>query len=178
MISGQNQKRMFSNLFHFLLSNFMKQIPLTEWKFAIVDDEDYPFLSRLNWIYREAGGRQVLDTALGSFWAQYIPMHFLLIRQRQEWFVRHKNGNWLDNRKENLEMISASFMQQSKKKPKSKISIYKWVWYQHKKWRAEIQQWGKKYYLWVFASEEAAAEAYNKRARELYGEHAYQNVIE
>jgi len=45
------------------------------------------------------------------------------------------------------------------------------------KWRAQIWHNGRHHYLGLFASEDAAARAYNAKARELFGEFAYLNEV-
>ena len=45
------------------------------------------------------------------------------------------------------------------------------------KWRASITQAGKQKHLGYFAEEEAAAQAYNAAAQELFGEWAKLNEI-
>ncbi len=160
----------------------MKQIPLTQGKFAIVDDEDFEFLNRLDWYYESAGQRNITEVAQRNFGRHTVPMHFLLIHQKKEGLIRHINGKGLDNRKENLEIISSSISQQSKRKAEDKLSIYKGVSFQKvnsgKNWKAEITKNKVRYGLGKFATEAEAGQAYNKKAIELYGEFAYQNKIE
>jgi len=57
-------------------------------------------------------------------------------------------------------------------------SIYKGVHLKGSKWRARIHQNRVVYELGAFFDEKDAARAYNKKARELYGDLAYQNIIE
>jgi group I intron endonuclease len=48
----------------------------------------------------------------------------------------------------------------------------------NKNWKSRIAKDGKTYYLGVYKTEEEAAEAYNKKALELYGQNAKLNIIE
>ena len=92
---------------------------------------------------------------------------------------RWQNG--LDYRKSNLILCSMKERQRMLPKRADKsTSKYKGVTYikSKKLWRARIEKNGKSHYLGDFATEGNAAYAYNKAARELFGEIAYQNIIE
>lgn len=71
--------------------------------------------------------------------------------------------------------------QQARNKPgrKGQTSIYKGVYRRSddKKWIAQIKVDDKRKYLGCFTSEKAAAEAYNKKAKNLWGDDAYLNPI-
>ena len=45
-------------------------------------------------------------------------------------------------------------------------------------WRARIEKNSKAFFLGDYATEEAAARAYNKAARDLFGDLAYQNIVD
>ncbi len=59
-------------------------------------------------------------------------------------------------------------------------SKYKGVYFKKSEgvWASAITKSGKHVYIGRFSNENDAARAYNKKARELYGDIAYQNVIE
>lgn len=86
----------------------MKTIPLTQDKFAIVDDEDFDRLNEYKWY---AGKRKN-----GNYYAQRsikvndtyrsILMHSEIMKTDKK--VDWKNGNTLDNRKENLFITTVS----------------------------------------------------------------------
>ncbi len=59
-------------------------------------------------------------------------------------------------------------------------SIFKGIHYEEsrKKWRATIMYERQSFFLGRFDSEVEAAKAYDKKARELYGELAFQNFGE
>jgi hypothetical protein len=92
-------------------------------------------------------------------------------------FVDHINGDPLDNRRENLRLCSAS-QNQANRKPapgrkykgvtKNKSGTYS----------ASIQMNKKLHGCGTFKTEEEAALAYNRKALELFGDFAYQNIIE
>lgn len=162
-----------------------KKIKLTQGKYTIVDDEDYIFLNRLDWNYLPPNNKDKLECAIRCYISPQgrtieITMHSLLIKNKKQCTIRHKNGKGLDNRKSNLEIISYSIRGHSKRKNRKKISKYKGVsktTNSKKQWRAEIMKNKKSYFLGNFETDKKAALAYNKKAEELYGKFAYQNII-
>jgi hypothetical protein len=95
--------------------------------------------------------------------------------------IDHKNGNKTDNRLSNLHIISASHNAQNRKASKNSTSQYLGVHNRNdansNKWRSAIKKDGIQYNLGSFKTENEAAEAYNKKALELYGENAFLNKI-
>ena len=88
-------------------------------------------------------------------------------------FLDHKNNIRHDNRLKNLRECTRSQNNQNKKKRKSSrkyIGVYKLP---SGSWRATCKQ----KHIGCFDTEEEAAEAYNKRAIELFGEFAFTNKI-
>jgi len=87
----------------------------------------------------------------------------------------HINGDKLDNRLYNLRPATTAQNQHNRKlNRKVGTSRYKGVsWYKPTgKWRARIQHNGKEIYLGYFADEIEATKAYDKAARQLFGEYA------
>ncbi|NCD40569.1 MAG: hypothetical protein EOL88_00605 [Bacteroidia bacterium] len=162
----------------------MKKIKLKRGKYAIVDDDDYKYLNRFNWVtnnntvFREFGvDRKTI----------VIPMWKFVIMTQNNKKVLYKNGNQLDNRKCNLVLISISEKNHFENKKKrgylggKPTSKYKGVSFSRtyqgrKKWVADIKKNDKRYKK-KFLTEREAGIWYNKKARELYGKYAYQNKI-
>lgn len=97
-------------------------------------------------------------------------------------FVDHINGDRSDNRRENLRLSNNSLNQANRDKPINNTSGYKGVFYdKHRdgriKIRAGISTYKKFISLGTFKTEQEAALAYNKKAKELFGEHAKLNVL-
>jgi hypothetical protein len=175
----------------------MKYIPLTKNKFAIVDDEDYPYLNRLNWHAGENKSKisnltnvyarlkfQTSEGRYSNVHAGGVEMSHLLIKNKNGYKILHKNGDTLDNRKENLfSMPYHTMIHKSRKKPvyngKKCSSKYKGVyWLKNEyKWTGSIKKDKKLYYLGRSDNENEMAIRYNKKAKELYGDFAYQNKI-
>lgn len=81
--------------------------------------------------------------------------------------VDHINNNRIDNRVENLQIISQR--ENASKDKKNKTSKYTGVsWHsKHKKWIANIRINGKIKYLGNFITEESAAESYKDKLKEI-----------
>jgi hypothetical protein len=90
--------------------------------------------------------------------------------------IDHINGDKLDNRRSNLRIATRSQNLANQQKSRGATSSrYKGVhWDRSKqKWRATIRS----QHLGCFASEEDAARAYNRAARQAWGEYAYLNDV-
>lgn len=156
----------------------MKEIPLTQGKVAIVDDEDYDELSKHKWGYLNVGyasryshGGRALQAA--------VYMHVVIMGKVEGLEIDHVNGNKLDNRRENLRHLTHSQnMQNSIVKGGS--SQYKGVCWDRSrsKWLASIYVYKKHVMLGRFTDEKDAARAYNIAALREYGEFARTNYIE
>jgi len=149
----------------------MKLIELTKGKSAIVDDEDYEWLSRKKWHAIKVRHNWY---AVGKIKKKHVYMHRFIMKTPPTLTTDHKNRNGLDNRKENLR--NATNAQNNANKPvrsSKKTSRYKGVHYE------------KRYHIWFAScarkqkcckSEVDAALAYNSMATEKYGEFSYLNV--
>jgi len=164
----------------------MKKIPLTQGKYAIVDDEDYSYLNRLKWhcIEIEGVGYNFKIPALTLLSVDkkksfQFPMVNLLIRIKPNMVVIHKNKNSLDCRKSNLAQTLKGGKVHYSRKIKGTYSKFRGVHWDKSvnKWRSSIMKDSKSYFLGYSDSEITLAKRYNKKARELYGEFAYQNKI-
>jgi len=91
--------------------------------------------------------------------------------------IDHKNRDNWDNRVENLRVCSQAQNCYNKAKKAESSSNYKGVsWFERDKcWRARIQFKQKQYYLGYFSTQEAAAKAYDIKAKEFFGEFAVLN---
>ncbi len=151
-------------------------IPLTQGKFAVVDPEDYDALTKYKW-YAIKRGRQYY--AVAKLGRKKVRMHRLIMKSPRNKVVDHINHNGLDNRKANLRLATAQ--QNTWNKPKQKGSYssqYKGVaWIKDKqRWRSKITYNGRDISLGYFDDEKAAARAYDRKAKELFGEYASLNL--
>ena len=149
-----------------------KSIPLTQGKFALVDDEDFEYLNQYKWQISN-NGYAVRQSRINGGNPKTILMHREIISPDTYLYVDHVNMDKLDNRRKNLRVCSNSQNQRNRKKQPNN-SGYKGVFFykEKKKWRASIWVDGKPLYLGLFESPELAANAYDEEAKKYFGEFA------
>lgn len=159
----------------------MVEIPLTQGKVALVDDED-AHLAQLRWF---------ADKHSHTFYAarnkpKVNGKHQGLIRLHQMVMgapppgmeIDHINGNGLDNRRSNLRFVSHKQNQHNHRARRAKTGThFKGVyWHSLKRyWWSQIQVDGKSICLGLFPTPEAGARAYDEAALRYHGEHARLN---
>lgn len=141
----------------------------------LVSDEDWHMLMKYKWYIGESISSKY---PLNNYNKR---MHVVLIaNDDQDKVIHHKNSNTLDNRRENLAIVSRSVNAHQRKKRKNASSKYFGVCFQKNmnKWTAEVRKERQRYRLGFFSSEHDAARAYNEKVKELFAEFANLNVIE
>lgn len=153
----------------------MKKIPLTQGKFALVDDEDHESLLSVKWCVAKRRGKFYATRRGGAGWLKHLHREIMKAPAGTE--VDHINGDTLDNRRTNLRFATRLENSRNMEKHRGCSSRFKGVyWFKHaKKWMARIQVVGKRRYLGCFSSEEAAAKAYDSTAKIEFGEFARLN---
>ena len=156
------------------LAEGAKLIPLTQGRFAIVDAEDYEWLKQYKWHTDKA---QNTYYAVSQKNRKGFKMHRLITGAPKGLFVDHRDHNGFNNRRDNLRLCTNKENQQNKRPMRGKTSRYKGVHRckSRKMFRAKIRHNGKQMHLGYFENEIDAAKAYDKKAREFFGEFAFLN---
>ena len=133
---------------------------------VVVDDEFYPSIK----------GRKLSWTKRGyvRIWinGKHIYLHRLITAADRKKVVDHKNGNLLDNRSSNLRICDQAENMRNQKPRSGKLkgtSKYK------SRFTSAIMYNYKRYHLGIFDTAEEAGRAYDKAAKELFGEFARLN---
>lgn len=159
----------------------MKHIPLTQGKFAIVDDEDFDWLSQWKWCFNQgyAARTQNIGTFNGKEKKIGIQMHRLILGTPNGVETDHHDGDGLNNQRDNLREATSSQNQMNRASKINSTSLFKGVsWSRHKKrWVAQITINKKVTYIGSFRNEVDAAKAYNEAAIIHYGEFARLNAF-
>ena len=158
-----------------------KEIVLTKGKVALVDDDDFDELNKFKWCANES------PTTKGLFYVlrnggnkTHVFMHRIIMNVHKGEYVDHINRDGCDNRKCNLRVCTHSQNIHNHKLFKNNTSgLHNVYWSKHaKKWRAYVRENKKKIMLGSFDTKDDAGRAYDKRAKELYGEFAVLNFSE
>jgi ribosomal protein L19 len=163
----------------------MKEILLTQGKIALVDDEDYCWLSQYKWHLRNGTNTSY---ATRHAWIKNkrvtIDMHrdILKLVPGDKKLTDHKDRNGLNNQKENLRTASVSMniynrIMNIKRGKTSKFRGVCWST-QRKKWKASITYRKQVKHLGFFNSQMEAALVYDNAAIKYYPDLAILNFPE
>lgn len=146
----------------------MKEITLLGGLIARIDDEDFELVSNYQW--RCANRKKPWKYAISR--VSGILMHRLITNATKGVLVDHKNGDGLDNRRENLRLAThAENMRNSKGHKNTKSGIKGAYWHDlAKKWFSSIMVNRVNHRLGFFDTPEEAGLAYAEAAKRLHGE--------
>ncbi|MBN1358996.1 MAG: HNH endonuclease [Sedimentisphaerales bacterium] len=153
----------------------IRYIPLTRGLHAIVDAEDYEWLSKYKW-YASPSPRP------GAFYARYTRgkfrmklMHRVIMPPPKGKVVDHINGNGLDNRRCNLRFCTQAQNSRNSRKHSGAKSRFIGIHPHRDKWDVVVTHNRKQHYGGSFDDEVEAAKARDRLALELHGEYARLN---
>lgn len=151
----------------------MKEIPLTQGRVTLVDDDDYEYLSQWKWYFSTEGYAVRHEEGKGTT----ILMHREIIKTPRDKQTDHINGNGLDNQKKNLRICTGAENQHNARLRKDNTSGFKGVYFytDARKWRATISINQTRRVLGTFLNKIDAAIAYDVAAKEYFGEFAKTN---
>ena len=166
----------------------MKYIKLNKGKYAIIDNEDFEYLSQWKWYIGRNGhypfteyakrNRHIADKSKEIF------MHRVILEKNgveiEGKLVDHINHNGLDNRKENMRTATRSENKTNGIRYSNNTSGTKGIYFENsdhfklKKWKAAISINGKWTNLGRFITKEEAIKVRKKAENKYFGEFAYQ----
>lgn len=164
-------------------------------EFVLLDEDVYswlttePYLVRVDFINnlrKHSSGcaffQKTWKKADNGYKTETIYLHKLIAERflsnektEEKNLVGAVNGNKLDCRLENIAFRSRAVA--SRKRKTTSKTGYTGVYKENNKFRAMISIDRKPVYIGMYDTPEEAALAYNKRSREIFGEHGKQNVI-
>jgi len=156
----------------------MKEIPLTKGYVALVDDEDYPYLSQFKWhaaVETDGGVCAVRNSPSVNGRSKLLYMHRIVLNAPPGKLVDHRNSMPLDNQKHNLRLCTNAQNCKNQGKSKANTSGFCGVFKIKNRFIAKIMSDWKTIYLGCFLTPERAATAYDMAAIACHGEFAKLN---
>lgn len=154
-----------------------REIPLTRGFVALVDDQDFDWLSQWKWcakpwtptlcyaVRRDSDGRAVA-------------MHRAILTPAQGVQVDHKDGDGLNNQRFNLRLCSQRENLYGRSIRSDNTLGFKGVARVGQRFRAKVVKDGHTYWFGTYSDIESAARAYDAGAKQLFGEFARLNFPE
>jgi hypothetical protein len=146
------------------------EVPLTQGKFAVIDDADAPIIAAYKWwsVRSRTADRWYAATKIGG---KRVWMHAVLTGYPM---TDHRDCDGLNNRRSNLRPCTNAQNSANRRKYSDKTSRFKGVcWNKEKqRWTAQIRRNQRTLHLGYFQNEEEAAETYSQAAAASFGEFA------
>jgi hypothetical protein len=135
----------------------MKLIPLSQGKFAQVDDEDFEYLNQWKWHYKNDGrtGYAVRNLQVGDK-RTVISMHVAIMGKRKGLEIDHRDSCGTNNQRNNLRFCTHTENVHNAVKMVNVKSRYKGAYDTKNGWEAVVS-FGKRRHLGYFPTELHAA---------------------
>lgn len=155
----------------------MQRIQLTRGYETIIDDDVFDLYGSWRWIVRVSRYKtKAYPYAMACRNGKVHHLHRLILNANLGEYVDHKNGDTLDNRRENLRLCTHKQNRRNEGMSSDNTSGFKGVTRGSlSTWRAQICINYKVTYLGSFGTKEEAARAYDAAASEHFGEYARLN---
>ena len=156
-----------------------KKFPNT---FALIDREDYDRVKKYNWYFcqkiNSKNGYVVASDYINKK-SHNLSLSRFIMNCPKGLLVDHRDHNTLNNQKYNLRICNSNNNNWNMLPRKNCKSKHKGVFWNNdrNKWTSRIQKNEKIKFLGRFSTQKEAAIAYNKAAKELHGEFAYENIV-
>lgn len=156
------------------MSDETRMIELTQGKHTIIDDADLDLVTAYKWYAHKDRNTFYAVTHIGPGKSgKLIRMHRLILGLTDPKVeTDHRDGDGLNNRRENLRACTTGENQRNTAKHSDNTSGHKGVsWHNgRKEWRAQIRYNGKTIYLGRFDDPVEASLVYERKAEQLHGE--------
>lgn len=149
----------------------MKTIELTQGQTALIDDEDFESVSKHHWHYDN--GYALTNMLQENGKRSTVRLHQFIMKPAKGIQVDHRNGLGTDCQRHNLRI--ATPLENSRNKAALGATGLKGVHFNGKWIRSRIKVEGKTIHLGYFKNIIDAAKAYDKAAKEYFGEFARLN---
>jgi hypothetical protein len=151
------------------------EIPLTQGKVALIDDEDFERVNQFKWC--------ALKTRGGKFYAerkengQHVYLHRFLMDAPADMEVDHIDHNRLNCQKHNMRLATNAGNAKNAVKHRDNTSGFKGVSFNKGcgKYQSQIRADGVRHFLGYYDDPTEAARAYDAAARKLHGDFAVAN---
>lgn len=141
---------------------------------AVIDDVDAPLVADERWHCSSTGYAVRSVRVAGRSAKVYLHRVLLGLAERDPREGDHENGDRLDNRRQNLRIASGT---QNRRNVGARRKGPKGVWCEAGRWRARIYVDGVALNLGSHDTAVEAAAAYDRAAREAFGEFARLNQL-
>jgi len=139
----------------------MKEISLTQGKIALVDDEDYEWVSQFKWCVSKPRN---FFYAVSRIKGKLLFMHRVIMKDKlkENFVVDHIDHDGLNNQRSNLRIVTNQENLMNRRDKNLCTSIYPGVSWKksHKKYQSQMQKNGKDKNLGHFDDEIQAAIVY------------------
>lgn len=149
----------------------MKEIILTQGKVALVDDDDFEWINQWKWYAnKNCNTYYAVRSVRLERKISRICMHRLIMKTPIGYEVDHKDGNGLNNQKNNL--ANGTHRKNMQNRHEKKTSKYPGVYWRKtdRKWEAEIKVNGKRKHLGHYNDEYEAFLVYKNAVWVFTGE--------
>lgn len=153
-----------------------KEIQLSQGKVVVVDDEDFEYLNQFKWYAQKHKNTFYAKRNEGKYpFRKALRMHRIIMKVSDDYVVDHRDGDGLNNLKDNLRICTNSQNNKNRSKPNNNTSGYKGVSKCKKRFRSALHFGDKQIHLGTFSTPEEAARAYDQAAIIYHGDFARLN---
>ncbi len=150
-----------------------QELPLLRGQIALVDSQDYLWLSAYRWRLNSRGYVIRSYTVHGREF--YVCLHREIMNARRGHVVDHIDHDKLNNTRANLRFVTQQQNTRFRRRFTNNTSGYKGVNYQNDRWHARIEVDERAIHLGYFDDPGLAALAYDAAATRVFGEFALPN---